>query len=157
VTILCSRSPHRGAAKNLRLRSMVCAARHLLPRVMLLSKVWGKRRVSTCASLHHCHWDWHSGRICTVVFITRSGEWDSFRPNALNVQRQRLAACDPVFSFRVSRAKLIHLPKAFQKTTARPCPRGQYRAMSFSKLSIGDFSEVSGNDTRAKISRCGAS
>jgi hypothetical protein len=87
VTILCSRSRHRGAAKNLRLRSMVCAARHSLPRVMLLSKVWGKRRVSACASIHHCHWDWHSGRICTVVFITRGGEWDSLRPNALNVQR----------------------------------------------------------------------
>jgi hypothetical protein len=54
---------------------------------MLLSKAWGKRRVSACASLHHCHWDWHSGRICTVVFLTRTGEWDSFRLNALNVQR----------------------------------------------------------------------
>jgi hypothetical protein len=51
----------------------------------------GKRRVSACASLHHCHWDWRSRRICTVVFITRGGEWDSFRPNALNVQRQRFA------------------------------------------------------------------
>jgi hypothetical protein len=73
----------RGRLKNLRLRSIVCAARHGLPRVMLLSKAWGKRRVSACASLHHCHWDWHSGRICTVVFLTHGGEWDSFRPNAL--------------------------------------------------------------------------
>ena|SRR6516225_4606008 len=39
--ILCSRSLHRGAAKNLRLRSIVCAARHWFPRVMLFSKVWG--------------------------------------------------------------------------------------------------------------------
>ena len=78
--------------KNLRLRSIVCAARHGLPRVMLLSKAWGKRRVSACVSVHHCHWDWHSSRICTVVFITRGGEWDSFRPNALTCSARQKAA-----------------------------------------------------------------
>ena len=69
--------------KNLRLCSIVCAARHGLSRVMFLSKAWGKRRVSACASLHHCYWGWHSGRICTVVFLAHGGEWASFRSNAL--------------------------------------------------------------------------
>ena len=41
------------------------------------------RRVSACASLHDRHWDWHSGRICTVVYIAHGGEWDSYRPSAL--------------------------------------------------------------------------
>jgi hypothetical protein len=78
--------------KNLRLRSIVCAARHGLSRVMLLSKAWGKRRVSACVSVHHCHWNWHSSRICTVVFITRGGEWNSFRPNALTCSTRLKAA-----------------------------------------------------------------
>jgi hypothetical protein len=60
--------------------------------VMLLSKAWGKRRVSACASLHHCHWDWHSGRICTVIVITRGGERDSFGPNALTCSARQKAA-----------------------------------------------------------------
>ena len=51
-----------------------------------------KRRVSACASLHHCHWDWHSGRICIVVVITRGGEWDSFGPNALTCSARQKSA-----------------------------------------------------------------
>jgi len=73
---------------------MVFAARQRLPRVIILSKVWGRRRVSACAPLHHCHWHWHSGRICTVVFVTRIGEWDSFRPNALTCSRRQKCRAD---------------------------------------------------------------
>src|SRR6516164_9163415 len=78
--LLCPTTP---LEKKLPLRSIVCAARHGLLHVMLLSKVWGKRRVSACASLHHCHWYWHRGRIRTVVFIAHGGEWHSFWPNEL--------------------------------------------------------------------------
>ena len=81
-------------SKKLRLCSMVFAARQRLPRVIILSKVWGRRRVSACAPLHHCHWHWHSGRICTVVFVTRIGEWDSFRPNALTCSRRQKCRAD---------------------------------------------------------------
>src|SRR5215471_2086618 len=45
----CVPVPTTPLEKKLRLRSIVCAARHGLPRVMLLSKVWGKRScLSVC-------------------------------------------------------------------------------------------------------------
>jgi hypothetical protein len=81
-------------SKKLRLRSMFCATHQRLSRVILLSKVGGRRRVSACAPLHHCHWHWHSNRICTVVFVTRIGERDSFRPNALTCSRRQKCRTD---------------------------------------------------------------
>src|SRR5262249_17998090 len=87
-------APITRRSKKLRLRSMFCAARQGLSRVILLSKVWGRRRVSACAPLHHCHWHWHSNCICTVVFVTRFGERDSFRPNALTCSRRQKCRAD---------------------------------------------------------------
>src|SRR3974377_274182 len=45
----------------------------------LICLCW-RKAVSWRASLHHCHWDWHSGRFCTVVFVTRGREWALLRP-----------------------------------------------------------------------------